>query len=105
MKKIALFLALASVSLFAKSYDLTFHNPAILGSVEVPAGQYQLKFEGSKVTLTNLNNGKKLDAIADVETVDKAFTETTVQSKKVEGKDMVDEIQIGGTKTALNFKH
>ena len=105
MKKIALLLAIASMSLVAKSYDLTFNNPAVLGSVEVPAGQYQLKFDGARVTLVNTNTGKKVDATAEVQTVGKMFSETTVQSKRVEGKDMVDEIQIGGTKTALDFKH
>jgi hypothetical protein len=40
-----------------------------------------------------------------VQTAEKKYSETTVQSKRVDGKDLVDEIQIGGTKTALDFKH
>jgi len=105
MKKIVLFLAVASLALAAKSYDVTFSAPAVLGSVQVPAGQYQLKFDGSKVTLTSAKNGKRVDTMAAVQSGNKKFTETIVQSKRVDGKDLVDEIQIGGTTTALDFKH
>jgi hypothetical protein len=106
MKKLILLVAVAGLSVAgAKSYDVTFASPAVLGSVEVPAGQYQLKIDGSKVMLTNSTNGKRLEADATVQAMPTKFSETIVQSKHVDGKDLVNEIQIGGTKTALDFKH
>jgi hypothetical protein len=106
MKKFILLFAVIGLSVAgAKSYDITFTAPTVLGSVQVPAGQYSLKFEGSKVTLINANNGKRVEADATVQDMPSKFSETIVQSKRVEGKDLVDEIQIGGTKTALDFKH
>lgn len=104
MKKFILLFAVAGLSVAAaKSFDVTFTSPAVLGSMEVPAGQYQLKLDGSKVTLIN-SNGKKMEADATVQAMPTKFSETTVQSKHVDGKDLVDEIQLGGTKTALDFK-
>jgi hypothetical protein len=106
MKKFILLFAVAGLSVAgAKSYDVTFTAPTVLGAVTVPAGQYQLKYAGSKVTLTNANNGKRVEADATVQDMPTKFAETVIQSKRVEGKDLVDEIQIGGTKTALDFKH
>jgi hypothetical protein len=106
MRKLILLFAVAGLSVAgAKSYDVTFGSPTVLGAVQVPAGQYQLKFEGSKVTLVNTSNGKRLEADATVQEMPTKFAETIVSSKHVDGKDLVDEIQIGGTKTALDFKH
>jgi|HubBroStandDraft_5_1064220.scaffolds.fasta_scaffold927997_1 hypothetical protein len=105
MKTIVLFLAMASLPLFAKSFDITFSAPAVLGSATVPAGQYSLKFDGAKVTLTNASSGKKFDTVAVVQNGSTKFANTIVQAKRVEGQDMVDEIQLGGTMTALDFKH
>lgn len=105
MKKFMLLFAVAGLSVAgAKSFDVTFTSPAVLGSMEVPAGQYQLKLDGSKVTLINPYNGKKMEADATVQAMPTKFSETVVQSKHVDGKDLVDEIQLGGTKTALDFK-
>ena len=105
MRKLILLFAVAGLSVAgAKSYDVTFASPAVLGTVQVPAGQYQLKYEGAKVTLVNASNGKRLEADATVQEMPTKFAETIVQSKHVDGKDLVDEIQIGGTKTALDFK-
>jgi hypothetical protein len=101
----ALFLAMASLPLFAKSFDITFSAPAVLGSATVPAGQYSLKFDGAKVTLTNASSGKKFDTVAVVQNGSTKFANTIVQAKRVEGQDLVDEIQLGGTSTALDFKH
>jgi hypothetical protein len=106
MRKLILLFAVAGLSVAgAKTYDVTFGSPTVLGAVQVPAGQYQLKLDGSKVTLVNASNGKRLEADATVQEMPTKFPETTVQSKHIDGKDLVDEIQLGGTKTALDFKH
>lgn len=106
MKKFILLFAVAGLSVAAaKSYDITFTSPTVLGAMEVPAGQYELKYEGSKVTLINANSGKHVETDATVQAMPTKFSETLVQSKHVDGKDLVDEIQLGGTKTALEFKH
>jgi hypothetical protein len=104
--KIILFLAVAGLSLAGtKSYDVTFGAPAVLGGAEVASGQYKVSFDGTKVTFVNENTRKSIETTATVQTSEKKYSETIVQSKRVDGKDLVDEIQLGGTKTALDFKH
>jgi hypothetical protein len=103
--KIVLFLALAGLSFAAtKKYDVTFAAPAVLGPMEVESGHYKLTFDGSKVTLVSESTGKSFETTATVQTLGKKFDETTVESKKDGAKILVDEIQLGGTKTALDFK-
>ena len=103
--KILLFVAIAGLS-FArtKSYEITFDAPAVLGPMEVESGHYQVSFDGSKVTLVNENTGKSFETTATVQTSAKKYSETVVESKRDGGKLLVDEIQLGGTKTALDFK-
>ena len=103
--KILLFLAIAGLSFAGiKSYDVTFDAPAVLGPMEVESGHYKVSFEGSKVTLVNENTRKAFETTATVQTSGKKFSETAVESKRSDGKLLVDEIQLGGTKTALDFK-
>ena len=105
-KTVFMLLALTSISFAgSKRYDITFGSPALVGGAEVASGQYELSFEGSKVTLVNSNTRKSIETTATVQTAGKKYGETIVQSKHVVGKDLVDEIQLGGTKTALDFKH
>ncbi len=104
-KTMIVLLALTSFAFAGKRYDVTFGSPAVLNGMEVESGQYQLSFDGTKVTLVNSNSHKSFETTATaVQTADKKFGETIVQSKHVNGKDLVNEIQIGGTKTALDFQ-
>jgi hypothetical protein len=103
--KIFLFVALAGLSFAGqKSYDVTFSSPAVLGPMEVESGQYKLTFDGSKVTLVNETTRKSFETTATVQTSEKKFSDTVVESKRDGAKILVDEIQLGGTKTALDFK-
>jgi hypothetical protein len=104
-KTILLFLAIAGLSFAgSKSFEVTFDSPAVLGPMEVESGHYQVSFEGSKVTLVNETTRKSFETTATVQTSEKKYGETVVESKRDGGKLVVDEIQLGGTKTALDFK-
>ena len=72
--------------------------------MEVESGHYQVSFDGSKVTLVNETTRKSFETTATVQTSEKKYGETVVESKRDGGKLLVDEIQLGGTKTALDFK-
>jgi hypothetical protein len=104
-KTILVLLALTSIALAGtKRYDVMFGSPAVLNGMEVQSGQYQLSVDGSKVTLVNSSTHKTFETTATVQTSEKKYNDTIVQSKHVDGKDLVNEIQLGGTKTALDFK-
>lgn len=101
--KLFILLAAAALSLAAaKRYDVTFGAPSVLGPMEVESGSYKLSYDGPKVILT-AENGKTFETTATVQTSDKKYNDTVVHSTKVNGKDVVSEIQLGGTKTALDF--
>ena len=103
--RMLLILAVAGLSFAAtKSYEVSFDSPAVLGPMEVESGHYKLTFDGPKVTLVNENTRKSFETTATVQTSGKKFNDTVVESKRDGGKLLVDEIQLGGTKTALDFK-
>lgn len=101
-KTLLLLVAIAGIS-YAKSFDLTFSQPAVLGPMEVESGHYKLSINGSMITLVNEDTHKSFETTATVQTSEKKYTDTVVRSKVDSGKMMVNEIELGGTKTALEF--
>jgi hypothetical protein len=102
--KFFLALALAGASIAsAKSYDISISNPSMFGTTQVESGQYKLSLDGSKVTLINSDTRKSFEADGKVQNAPKKFSETTVQSKQVAGKNVIDKIQIAGTVTEIDF--
>lgn len=103
--KVFLFLAITGLAFAgSKSYEVTFDAPAVLGPMEVEKGLYKVSFDGSKVTLVNELTRKSFETTATVQTSEKKYNDTVVESKRDGNKLLVDEIQLGGTKTALDFK-
>jgi hypothetical protein len=73
----------------------------IAGSV-AKAGDYRIVVNGDMATLTS---GKtKLEVPVKVETGSQKFGYTSVESRMEAGKNVLDDIQIGGTSTTLVFK-
>lgn len=105
-KTIILFAALASLTFAAsKKYEVTFTSPAVLGPMEVESGRYALTYDGSKVTLVNENTRKSFETTATVQTSPKKYSDTIIESTKDGAKMKVNQIQLGGTVTALDFTH
>jgi hypothetical protein len=106
MKKFVLVAALALSSLTivsAKTYDIVLSNPTKVGSVQLKPGQYKLKVDGSNAIFTDLNSSKSFTTPVKVDTGDKKFDDTRVQSTKDADGDRINEIDLGGSKTKLGF--
>src|SRR6476659_5044245 len=106
MKKFVLVAALAVSSLTivsAKTYDIVLSNPTKVGSVQLKPGQYKLKVDGANAIFTDLNSSKSFTTPVKVETGDKKFDDTRVQSTKDTDGDRINEIDLGGSKTKLGF--
>ena len=61
MRKFLVLSVLALTSLLvasAKTYDITISSPTKVGSVQLKAGQYKLKVDGSNAVFTDQNNDK-----------------------------------------------
>jgi hypothetical protein len=102
--KLLLGFAVAALSIAgAKSYDLTFDEPAMIGSAHVPAGHYSVKVDGANLHFKNLDSGKTIDATGKVGTATQKFESTSSTSSDQNGTLNVKEIDLGGTTTKIQF--
>ncbi len=98
-------LALCSLSMLsAKSYEIVLSGPTKAGSVQLKAGQYKVKVEGSNAVFTEVNSNKSFTTPVKIETSDKKFEDTKIQSTKEGSADRLEEIDLGGSKTKLAFR-
>src|SRR5579871_1272125 len=92
-------LAVASAS--AKTYSVTFYEPAVVGSMTLKPGDYKVDVNDQKAVL---RNGKvRCEAPVKVETSDTKYGSTTVRFGSGDGKMHLQEIHVGGSKTKLVF--
>jgi len=97
-------LALSSLCILsAKTYEITLTSVTKAGSVQLKPGQYTLKIQGNNAIFTDVNTAKSFTTPVKVETTDKKFDDTKVQSSKDGDSDKIEEIDLGGSKTKLGF--
>ena len=87
----------------AKSYDVNLPNSSKAGSADLKAGKYSVVVDGSKVRFKDEVTGKTTEADATVTNSDKKFPLTMVDTTQVNGQNTIREIDLGGTKTKLQF--
>jgi len=103
LKRIAI-LALLGVSLAsAKTYSFAVTDSVQAGKVQLKPGEYSLKLEGSQVVLMDAN-GHRIDTTAKVETTDRKFNQTAVNTSRVDGANRIESIQLGGSKNKVVFE-
>jgi len=97
-------LALCSLTIAsAKSYELTLSGVTKVGSIELKPGQYTLKIAGNNAVFTSEETAKSFTTAVKVENTDKKFDTTQVNASKEGSTDVVKEIELGGSKTKLDF--
>lgn len=105
MKLFRSLLSIASFALLASAapvYKVTLTEPAVLAGSIVKAGDYRIVVNGDKATLTA---GKtSLEVAVTVETGKQKFEYTSVECRTEAGKNMLEDIHLGGTTTTLVFK-
>src|SRR6516162_2568133 len=88
----------------AKTFEITLASAAKAGSVELKPGKYNLVLmEDSKVKFTNAN-GQALETSAKMSTAEKKFSATQIDLKQINGTAQINEIDLGGTKTKIQFE-
>jgi len=97
-------LTLASLSLAsAKTYDIILTQPSKAGNVQLAAGEYRLKLQGSNAVFTNLDSNKSVSVPVKVENAAKKFDQTAVDTTQSNGSATVESIELGGSTTKLGF--
>ena len=95
-------LALAGIA-NAKSYDIMLSAPVKAGSVQLAAGEYSLKVQGSNAIFTNVQTRKSFTTPVKAETADKKFDATAVVSTTKDGDSHIMSVQLGGSTTRLDL--
>jgi hypothetical protein len=95
-------LALAGIA-NAKSYDITLSAPVKAGSVQLSAGDYSLKVQGSNATFTSVRTGKTFTTTVKAETADKKFEVTAVNCDTKDGDSHITSVELGGSSTKLEL--
>jgi hypothetical protein len=95
-------LALAGIA-SAKSYDIVLAAPAKAGSIQLAAGEYSLKVQGSNAIFTNVQTGKSFTAPVKVETAGKKFDVTAVTCDTKDGDGRITSVELGGSTTKLEL--
>jgi opacity protein-like surface antigen len=102
---LAAVLALVTLSLAsAKSYTISFANPTKVGSVQLKAGEYKLQLDGTKATFTSVKSHESFSTDATkVESVDKSFENTRIDTSTDNGSTVAKDIEVGGSKIKIDF--
>ena len=95
-------LALAGIA-SAKSYDIVLAAPAKAGSIQLVAGEYSLKVQGSNAIFTNVDTGKSFTTAVKSEDAGTKFNVTAVDTTKANGSDQITAIELGGSSTKLEM--
>ena len=95
-------LALASIA-SAKSYDIVLQSAATAGKVQLSAGTYSLKVQGSNAVFTNVETGKSYTTAVKVEAGDRTFRFTAVDTQTQNGADQIKSIELAGSNTQLEL--
>lgn len=106
-KFILVFAVLALVAAFAgtvpgmPTYKITLLQTSVVKNTEFKAGDYRFSLGAEKVTI---DNGRKaVEVPCKIENAEKKFENTAIRYTEQDGKQIVSEIRVGGTKTRLLF--
>jgi hypothetical protein len=85
-----------------KTYNVTLSKPAKVGSLQLLAGNYQLKVDGASAVFTDAKRNSFTTAIK-VENGSKKFEYTAVDSTESGDTELVHSITLGGSATKIEF--
>lgn len=95
------FCALA-VAAMGATYHVTITGPTWVGTNELAAGSYSIEVQGDKAVMKSGKN--VIEVPAKVETETSKYPVTSLHTSNAGGKNTLDEIWLGGTKTKIVLK-
>jgi hypothetical protein len=107
-KRIAILALLVGVCLVsaktgAKTYSFVLADPAVAGNAQLKPGEYHLKLDGAQVVLTDKDR-KRIDTNAKVETAERKFEVTAVNTLNGDGANRIVSIELGGSSNVIVFQ-
>jgi len=86
-----------------KTCVISIVAPTKVGNAQLKPGDYKVKVEGSNAVFTELESSKSVTTPVKVEDGNEKFDETRVQITRTSGAAVLEEIDLGGSKTKLEF--
>jgi hypothetical protein len=87
----------------AKTYDLTLSSTTAAGSVQLAPGEYKLRVEGSNAIFTGTENHQSFTVPVKIENGNAKYNSTSLDTTGQGGTVKITSIQLGGSKTKLEF--
>jgi len=87
---------------FAAGYQMSISTPTWVNGKELQPGDYKLQVQGSSVTITG--HETSIQVPAEIQTSAAKHPYTTLRSYNINGKQQLEEVDVGGTKTTILFK-
>ena len=88
----------------AKSYQIVLENPSKVGNTDLKRGKYGVAVEGSGVRFIDSASGKSIETNGTVVNTQKKYRDTIINTKNVNGANQIQEIELGGTSTKIQFE-
>ena len=85
-----------------KSYSVAISAPTKAGSAQLAPGDYKLKVEGTNAIFTD-SHRTSVTVPVKVENADTKFNSTAVDTSNQGGSMQIKSIELGGSKTKLEF--
>jgi hypothetical protein len=82
---------------------ITLSGTTNAGSVQLKAGNYNVKLDGDKAVFTQIDTSKKFTVPVKVENAAKKFDGTRVDTTNDGKADTIKDIQFGGSTTQIDF--
>ena len=87
----------------AKTYDLSLSSATAAGSVQLAPGEYKLKVEGSNAIFTGTQNHQSFTVPVKIENGNEKYNLTSMDTTGEGGTVKITSIELGGSKTKLEF--
>ncbi len=99
----SLFVLSAGPKQSTKAYEISFSSVTKVGSIQLKAGDYTVKVNGDNAIFTQTESAKQFTVPVKMETGDKKYDDTHVNGTKEGDVQVVNEIELGGSKNKLEF--
>ena len=98
----ALALSVAAMA-SAKSYDVKLYTTMQAGSSQLAPGEYKLQVEGTNATFTAMDTRKSVTVPVKIENANTKYNVTAVDTSQQGNTVQIKSIELGGSKTRLEF--
>jgi len=90
------------IAVAASSHGMTISNPTWVEGHELKPGDYRVEIEDHNARIKGPDTS--IEVPATVHTATEKYPTTSFRTEAVNGKQQLEEIQFGGTKTSIVFK-